>query len=468
MLEAAGSRHGVVPAVQRIPASPGEPAGFYNCAVPRQDRGRWRSASGGAGWTESDAQLAAIGEALERYAAATPMAECDEAPGDAPAHRVEDYSLFSDEQRRHPEFPFAAACAHRGRVRATALPDLTATWVPSALVRLDGDPAHALVSSNGLALGLSVEQALVKAIRELVERDAVTIAWLHALPGREVTPPESWSNRLDGLHADIHLLDLSVAYCPWPVAAVAGSIPLRGRPRYSLGAACHASFAAAAEKAFLEWCQGVAFVAHFLREQPGTAFSGPLDVHTFDDHAMYYSVRPKDWRRVPLLRTLRAGPPAEPAAGSLGWRAQLDEARDWTARSGIRMQYVVLRPVDLRQLGLWAVKALSPDLVPIFPDQRWAVPGRDRARRGPALSRAGASLALPQPAAAPAGLTRSGRAGLRAVLGEHEAQRHHSAPLRRADVGARARRPPGARLSGPRHPASPALRPPPGRDAEAA
>jgi ribosomal protein S12 methylthiotransferase accessory factor len=388
MLEAAGSRHGVVPAVQRVPASPGEPAGFHNCAVPRQDRGGWRSASGGAGWTESGARLAAIGEALERYAAATPIPECDEATGDA--HRLEEYSLFSDEQRRHPEFPFAAVyAAPRRLVRATELADLAATSVPSALVRMDGDPAHALATSNGLALGPSFEQALVTAIRELVERDALTTAWLHALPGCEVPPPERWSGHLDGLHADVHLLDLSVGYCPWPVAAVAGSIPLRGHPRYSLGAACHTSFAAAAEKAFLEWCQGIAFVAHFLREQPDTTFSGPLDVRTFDDHAVYYSVRPADWTSVPLVRTRRAEPPAESAAGIPSWSAQLDQARDWIARSGIRVQYVVLRPVDLRQLGLWVVKALSPDLVPIFPDQRWPHMGgtcADVGRRFPELA----------------------------------------------------------------------------------
>jgi ribosomal protein S12 methylthiotransferase accessory factor YcaO len=105
-------------------------------------------------------------------------------------------------------------------------------------------PAHGLASPNGLAHGLSVEQALVTAIRELVERDALAVAWLHSLPGREVAPPVNWRVRIDGIHADVHLLDLSVAYCPWPVAAVAGSIPLRGRARYSLGAACHISWAA--------------------------------------------------------------------------------------------------------------------------------------------------------------------------------------------------------------------------------
>jgi ribosomal protein S12 methylthiotransferase accessory factor len=381
MLEAAGARHGIVSPAQPVPASPGEPAGFRNYAVPGRDRSAgWRTASGGAGWSESDAQLAAIGEALERYAAATPLAERDEPPGDVEALGIDEYGLFSDEQRRHPAFPFRAIYETPGRwVRASALPDLTETWVPSALVRLDGDPAHALASSNGLAFGLSLEQALVTAIRELVERDALTVAWLHSLPGREVTAPERWHGRLDGLHADVHLLDLSVAYCPWPVAAVAGSIPLRGRPRYSLGAGCHVSWAAAAEKAFLEWCQGVAFVAHFLREQPATSFSGPLDARTFDDHAVYYSVRSRDWASVPLLHTRRADPPAEARDSSLSWIAD----------SGVRIRYVVLRPVDLRQLGLWAVKAMSPDLVPIFPDQRWPHLGgacRDVARRFPDLA----------------------------------------------------------------------------------
>jgi ribosomal protein S12 methylthiotransferase accessory factor len=391
MLEAAGVRHGVVPAAQPVPASPAEPAGFHNWAVPGRDRrDGWRSASGGASWSEPDARLAAIGEALERYAAATPLAERDQPADDAGAVGVEDHSLYSDEQRRQPAFPFRAIYEEPGGwVRATALPDLGETWVPSALVRLDGHPAHALASSNGLALGRSLEQALVTAIRELVERDALTVAWLHSLPGREVAAPESWHGRLDGLHADVHLLDLSAAHCPWPVAAVAGSIPLRGRPRYSLGAACHVSWSAAAEKAFLEWCQGVAFVSHFVRERPSTSFSGPLDVRTFDDHAVYYSVRPREWASVPLLRTRRADGPGEPADPSPSWSAQLDQARCWIAESGVRMRYVVLRPADLRQLGLWAVKALSPDLVPIFPDQRWPHLGgtcRDAATRFPDLA----------------------------------------------------------------------------------
>jgi ribosomal protein S12 methylthiotransferase accessory factor len=379
MLQAADWRHGVVAPAEQVPPSAAEPAGFWNFGVPQRGTRDWRSASGGAGWTEREARLAAIGEALERYAAAMPLEVCGEAALQAdalPHQRLEDYSLYSPEQRGDPLFPERLTYGSERRyVSARSLSDGSQVWVPVELVALERDAAHALATSNGLAFGLSREQALVCGLQELVERDALMVAWLHALPGREQPLPERLRVRLGrlGSHAEPRVIDLSVAYCPWPVAAVAGLASIRGRPRYSLGSACAATWQAAVDKAFVEWLQGVAFVTHHLRERPGLTFNGPQDVRTFDDHAVYYSVRPRDWSRVPLLRTsvLPATAPRESATNLPSWDEQIDHGRAWVRAGGLRVQYVELRPADLRQLGLWAVKVLSCELVPIYCDQRW-------------------------------------------------------------------------------------------------
>ena len=171
------------------------------------------------------------------------------------------------------------------------------------------------------------------------------------------------------LRGEVGCIDATPQYSPHPVALVCGQLPLRGRPRYSLGAACRESWAAAVEKAFLEWLQGVSFAGYYLAYHPDLKFRDPSQVRTFDDHAVYYTVHSEQWPKLPLLagRFVEQRPEPKP----LGTLDALSVLARVLAERGIDVYYRDLTTCDLRQVGLSVVRALSPDLAPISCDQRW-------------------------------------------------------------------------------------------------
>ncbi|MEV4314772.1 YcaO-like family protein [Actinocrispum sp. NPDC049592] len=82
-------------------------------------------------------------------------------------------------------------------------------------------------TSSGLAAGSSPTRALLRASRELIERDAFTVTWLHGIPARQVPLPAELSDPVADLGGRVTAFDLPPAYSPHPVAAVAGTLPLQ-------------------------------------------------------------------------------------------------------------------------------------------------------------------------------------------------------------------------------------------------
>jgi ribosomal protein S12 methylthiotransferase accessory factor len=244
---------------------------------------------------------------------------------------------------------------------------------------------------------------LLRAVQELVERDALMVTWHHGVPGRQVALPDLYADEIAALGGEALCIDATPDYSPHPVALVCGQLPLRGRPRYSLGAACRETWGAALEKAYLEWIQGVVFAGYYLAYNPDVELRHPREVKSFDDHAVYYTVHPEEWAEVPLLRgetvvrkehePVSAGP-----ADSLAGLAR------GLAESGVAVYYRDLTTSDLRQLGLCVVRALSPDLAQIGCDHEWPFLGgtaADVGRRYPWATRL--DLCFPNPHPHPLG-----------------------------------------------------------------
>jgi ribosomal protein S12 methylthiotransferase accessory factor len=400
LADAAGFRHGVVHPPRAVPHSFAEPVGVVNVAVPEWDLGEWRSASGGIARTREVAEDAAIAEALERYAAraCTLPQRSRVSLADAEVLELEDWSLYSEDQRRRRDFPHAATyIEERTFTCVFDLIDNREVWVPYGLVGLT-EAGAGVTTSNGLAAGPTPEDALLRAVQELVERDALMTTWLHGVPGRRVEPASRYRDDVAALGGEIACFDATPAYSPHPVALVAGRLPLRGVQRFSLGAACRATWSEAVEKAYLEWLQGVVFVAAYRDFHRELAFPTPAGVKTFDDHAVYYSVRPEEWETIPLLREGRANPPPRDGDPTLAALASV------LAAAGIRVMYRELTTSDVRQAGVHVVRALSPDLAPIHCDEAWPFLGGtvpDVERRYPWVDRA--ELCFPSPFPHPLG-----------------------------------------------------------------
>ena len=303
LLSAANFRHGIVLKPQVARTGMADLPGVWHVGVPQNSADAWSSAAGGVGRDVASARLAAIGEALERYAAMTcalPVRTRSQLAGE-PVVPASEFSLLRPEQVAAAGDAFARLYDEEAPLtRAYSVSDNAPVWVPHDLVSLGS--AGGLATSSGLAAGATSMRALLRAVEELVERDALMITWLHSVPGRQVALPAAYSDAVAALGGSVTCIDATPAYSPHLVALVAGSLPLRGRDRCSLGAACRSTWEAAVEKAFLEWAQGVFFVGEYLAQHPGLHFGSYDDVDTFDAHAVYYTTAPEEWAKIPLLQ----------------------------------------------------------------------------------------------------------------------------------------------------------------------
>jgi ribosomal protein S12 methylthiotransferase accessory factor len=313
-----------------------------------------------------NARLGAIGEALERYSAATfPLPRRRRAEVAGSVLELEEFSLFSDEQRRDRAFPYSEAYgSERLYTNAFSVYDGHETWMPLGLVGLTSEPSAGMSSSSGLATSASQWLALLRAIQEVIERDALMVTWLHSVYGRQVSMADGYVDPVADRDGAVLCFDATPAYSPWPVAIVAGSLPLRGRPRISLGAACRETWAEAVEKAYLEWSQGIVFAGYYMASHAGTTFQNARAVKTFDDHAVYYTAHPNRWEQVALTKGQSGNrPPTHEQHKSV--RDTLATGLESLKQLGVRLYYRDLTTVDLEQLGLWTIRVISPDLTSI-------------------------------------------------------------------------------------------------------
>jgi ribosomal protein S12 methylthiotransferase accessory factor len=393
--EACGFRCGIVTPVSVSANTMADLDGFYNAVVITDADSRGESANGGIGRTPDEAKSAAIGEALERYAAGAatfPLRQRRDLHGkDALFSR--DFSLFSSEQHATRDFPWPSPADEAETLAPVfSLADNRETWIPQELVGLGSrvEPARLPSTSTGLAAHVTPFLALLRAMDELLERDALTVTWLNGLPGRELDLPADYAEPVLRLGGEVRAFDFTQVWNPHPVVAICGHLPLRGWPRQSFGIACRPTLGEALESAYREWFQGVLFVGYHRSEDPRQRLQRASEVRDFIQHGVYYAGQPRDWAKVPLLRSTpgkrkvtMAAPAASDASASV---ADLQRA---LAGQGIRVFYRDLTPADVARLGVTVVRVVSPELSLLHADERTPFLGgrvRDVAWRYPGLA----------------------------------------------------------------------------------
>ncbi|WP_228974911.1 TOMM precursor leader peptide-binding protein [Streptomyces sp. DH12] len=196
---------GVVAELRRAPGAPAFTEAYVsggNLAVrptgPAGLRTGPRALSGGKGLTATEARVSALCEAVERYSGSR--------HGDEPVVRDTYRALGAD--ALHPnavQLFHERQFSERDRWNAagspfTAVPepfdeerpvDWTPLWspatgarrlLPTSMLYFSADPPRPhepVADSNGCAAGSSPEDALLQAVLELVERDAVALWWYH-------------------------------------------------------------------------------------------------------------------------------------------------------------------------------------------------------------------------------------------------------------------------------------------------
>jgi ribosomal protein S12 methylthiotransferase accessory factor len=396
--QACGFRHGMVPPVQEIEGTFADVPGVYNACIVGDTGSTNEASSGGFARDRKGARCAAIAEALERYSARmSRFPTVSEAPR---LIRAEDFALFSPEQRAAPGFPWPVT---RGRyAEVFSLDDNQSWWVPEELVGLGsrGDRPTLPSTSNGLAAHSDPMSALLRATEELLERDALAVSWLSSLGGHELALDARYTREVSARGGEVACFELTQAWNPHPVVAVCGFLPLRGRKRFSLGAACRQDHARALDKAWLEWLQGVVFAGFYANEHQELRFERGSDVRDFPEHGVYYTLRPELWPRLPIFRKRRPPRPLPERTVEDAAPVALDRLRRALSSAGVRLFYRDLTLPDVKDVGLHVARVLSPELTPLHGDEQAPFLGgrvRDVAWRWPEVATADIDFPNPHP-----------------------------------------------------------------------
>ncbi|MBX7246790.1 MAG: YcaO-like family protein [Candidatus Sumerlaeaceae bacterium] len=354
-------------------------------------------ACSGAGLIREDARQACVGEGVERYCAAferphrVVFGTTRDLDGDVVSPKQ--FALFSDAQHRAPisDFPFRKWTAEDllGWVKARRLGGTKEAWVPAYSVQHPyqqraEEPLVAPSFSTGLACGENREDATLRALCEVIERDAVALSWLGNVSAPHVSPADAVSSSDAGyIIAEaqqrgfrIALLNLTTSL-GIPVAGVLLGGHSSVGNIVSFGASAGVTLSGALRKALIEAAHGRAYVRFLRRQQPGwRASRGFRNVSGFAEHALFHSVHSEHgaalnvWWNGPHVQPLAETPPMT-----------LAEILHRLESHGLHAYAVEMTTPDVAELGLCVMRVVVPGLQPLHGNHLWPHLGGNRLQR---------------------------------------------------------------------------------------
>jgi ribosomal protein S12 methylthiotransferase accessory factor len=360
------------------------------------------SMNGGGAFSRDEALAAALGESIERYAAAhRPVerilvgtaAEFGRACID-PAR----CALFAPEQHATPGFPYQpfTETTTTSWIDGIDLRSGDAVLIPAQMVLLNSERARGeqricYGTSSGLACHSTIAEATLGGLFELAERDAVMIAW-HA----RLTMPQLDLAADPALRAllDRHVTPTGLRYSAVDLTAINGVPTVLGVVindvsnvgALGVGAASAPTLAEAAVKAILEAFQTRTWSKSMQRSTPRVPDDADLDraISDFDAHVRYYA----DAERLPLAEFLWASDErVDPREGT---RLEGDTPGELIASflevpqlADVSFYATDLTTVDVRDADLRVVRCYSPELQPLDVGFRTRFLGGQRLRHRP-------------------------------------------------------------------------------------
>jgi ribosomal protein S12 methylthiotransferase accessory factor len=336
--------------------------------------------AGGAGVSLEDATNRTMGELLERYAffaydgpadRGLSYEELAERGDQLPPFKF--FSLFSNEQTQSEDFPYApfSTSAKTAWVRGTNLLDGGPIMVPGQIVSLSyfhgtNETAYFYPTSSGCAVARTAEEAALKGLLELIERDAVMIRWYARLPPPALSVdalklPRNASRQCRRL--ELRFLDLTV---DGEVSVVGVTcIERTGRPCFLIFSAASAlDVAAAAHKALIEVAQGRPFIKSLSASLEASAedtvfadFETNLRFYAEPANARYF-----EWFLQNEQVSARASRSVPHAAEPLKLLADL---LDRCARMNITPIAFDITTPEMHDCGFFACRVVAPELVPL-------------------------------------------------------------------------------------------------------
>jgi ribosomal protein S12 methylthiotransferase accessory factor len=340
-----------------------------------------RATCSGKGMTREQAWASCLGEAVERYSGACWTAEelHTARRGELEGRSLDPRELVLYAPEQYEQLPYAPYhdAARLAWMRARSLVHGDEVWVPALAALMDypvASPEEFLcpITSNGLAGGPTPHEAVLGALCEVLERDALLVSWCHRLPGRPHDAsrhPDAAVRELAALYGrrgvELALIELTTDH---PVAVFMAITFQRDGdgPSAVVGLGADLEPATAARKAALEVGQVRPSVRRRARALAATRVAelaaDPTLVASMDDHALLYTSpstvgafdflfgEPREWRDSPRTDTAAA------------LRRLVEHFRT----VGGDVLYVDLTPSDMASLGLYTARVIVPGFVPLW------------------------------------------------------------------------------------------------------
>lgn len=336
----------------------------------------------GKGHTEAAAIASAVGEAIERYCAfqwdpaRTFVAKWNKLPAAIPPA---EYVLYSDEQYKSLGWPYTRWHEELevAWIHGVELPSGLPVAVPASLAYLvhpppRGEDYFAPASSNGLAAGATLEAAILGGLCELMERDALLIAWMNKLPATELEL-RSAGGLISSIHKHYAQFSVEVraflmpSNLPARVVMALACDPDPARPAQIIGMGCHLNPEVALVKALFEMCQARPSEAkRFIDNPPRGRLTCYKDVKSLDDHSAFMSL-PEQFPEFSFLwkEGRKACLPDLPNPSVNDTARDLEYCTNELATIGQRVVYVDLTMPDIAGHGIHVVRTLVTGLQPI-------------------------------------------------------------------------------------------------------
>ncbi len=332
----------------------------------------------GKGTTLEAATVSAIGEAIERYCASMPdvhrIVWSPPAALTGDALRPDVLALYGEDQYARREFPFVRfdpKVAHPW-VAGEWLADRTAVWVPAVLafLALDISREHSFCqgTSSGLAAGMDRSEAALRAILELLERDAFMTSWRTQQSGQRIYLDQTLDPDLQAIVAGLNALgarvELVLLRSPggYPTAVALGFGDGIKWPGATLGLATDPAPGVAVRQAILELGQTGPYLRRMMLEGKQPAPASVEDVKEMLDHARYYFLPEHACALDYLWDTTNSCSFADLPGGS---ERSLAAVAERLTAAGVRVALVDVTSSDVATRAVWVMRAVSPDLQPI-------------------------------------------------------------------------------------------------------
>ncbi|MFL6452367.1 MAG: YcaO-like family protein [Bryobacteraceae bacterium] len=335
----------------------------------------------GKGLTETAARAGAIGEAVEHYCASharTRLARRARIVDLDRAIPPTDFVLYSEAQYASPGFRYKRWTPETeiAWFQVRELPEDKPVWVPAGLIYLNFAGQHATdvlcpPTSSGSAAGPDLKWAVLRGLLEIAERDAFVITWMNRL-----NAPSLDYSRLGGacglirdhyarygVEARAFLLATDL-----PVYAVmAIGVDRTGKgPAAVVGLGCDLDPEIALRKALFEVCQVRPAERKKFVSGDADKTDAYSDVHTLDEHALYF-VRQDHLHELDfLLENSKSVPVDElPDLGTGSVEGDLAKIGAALASIGSRALYIDVTTPDLNDFPIRVVRTLATHLQPI-------------------------------------------------------------------------------------------------------